>query len=327
LSSTGALPDRGLPSLRGEIYVVGSAGGPLRNLTRSRAFESAPALSPDGRRVAYVRADGAHSAIWIMRADGSAQRRLTTGSDEEFAPAWSPDGRRLVYMVWDYGACYPGATKCAVTDAWTINADGTGQRKLFDSALQPRWSPHGRQLLFQRFESNVTSTAVLIGSSDGASVRTVVNATTAGAELVPPGWAPGGRRVVFGVGSAPGGPVLWISRTDGNGRKRIAVGWAPAWSPRGARLAFANANGLWVVRPGRRPRRIVAERIAPHGPRSLSWSPDGKRLASANHGRLSVVSVDSPGRQVLVSLTSCCASLFSSPPAWSPDGKRLYYSA
>src|SRR5512132_1614756 len=139
------------PVPRGEIFVVGVDGRGRQNLTHTAAFESEIALSPDGRRIAYVRSEGMRSQVWVMNVDGSGQRRLTSGGDGEFWPQWSPDGRRLAYMVWDAAACTPvSGSGCAVPDVWTVDADGSGQRKVLDSAFQPRWSPDGSKLLFQR---------------------------------------------------------------------------------------------------------------------------------------------------------------------------------
>jgi Tol biopolymer transport system component len=46
------------PVPRGEIFVVGADGRGRQNLTRTAAAESELALSPDGRRIAYVRSEG-----------------------------------------------------------------------------------------------------------------------------------------------------------------------------------------------------------------------------------------------------------------------------
>src|SRR5687768_8481591 len=67
-------------------------------------WASDPQISPDGRRVAYVRhsmdvmKDRRRSQIWLIDADGSDHRPFTSGGGE-FAPRWSPDGRRLVYAA------------------------------------------------------------------------------------------------------------------------------------------------------------------------------------------------------------------------------------
>ena len=65
-------------------------------------WASDPQISPDGKRVAYVRnsvdvmKDRRRSQIWLVNTDGTDHRPLSSGTGE-FAPRWSPDGRRLVY--------------------------------------------------------------------------------------------------------------------------------------------------------------------------------------------------------------------------------------
>jgi Tol biopolymer transport system component len=314
---------------QGEIFVVGADGRGRQNLTRTEASESGIALSPDGRRIAYVRSDGIRSQIWAMNVDGSGQRRLTSGEDEELAPAWSPDGRSLVYMVWDYGACYPGATKCAVTDAWTINADGSEQRKILDRALHPRWSPGGRRLLFQRFESDVSSSGLYVASSDGTAITLLVRAVLWGAELVPAAWAPGGRRIVYGENFGPQpGVRLSIVTADGRRRRTLAGGWTPVWAPDGSRIAFARRSGIWVIRlRGGRPRRIAAAYVRLHRVPSLAWSPAGKQLAYISDRGLYVVRGDGRSTNLVAEGAVCCRDIFLSPPVWSRDGRRLYYSS
>jgi acylaminoacyl-peptidase len=63
-----------------------------------------PQISPDGKRVIYVRqfsdimADRRHSNLWIINADGSEHRALTTGNFNDSSPRWSPDGTQIAYL-------------------------------------------------------------------------------------------------------------------------------------------------------------------------------------------------------------------------------------
>ncbi|MDT0631459.1 TolB family protein [Rubrivirga litoralis] len=54
-----------------------------------------PMPSPGGGWVAFARADGGVSQVWLMRPDGRDRQRLTDGEPHSF-PAWSPDGGSLV---------------------------------------------------------------------------------------------------------------------------------------------------------------------------------------------------------------------------------------
>ena len=66
-------------------------------------YDSAPAWSPDGRRIAFEsNADVAGAnpegdmEIWTMAADGTSARQLTRNALHDEGPAWSPDGGRLL---------------------------------------------------------------------------------------------------------------------------------------------------------------------------------------------------------------------------------------
>src|SRR5882672_11047522 len=62
-----------------------------------------PQISPDGRRVAFVKVTvdekktGYETAIWMVDADGTAPPRAFTAGPQDLAPRWSPDGSRLVF--------------------------------------------------------------------------------------------------------------------------------------------------------------------------------------------------------------------------------------
>jgi hypothetical protein len=69
-----------------------------RELTADLVVEgsvpSAPALSPDGRRVVFVVEERSVSALWVVAADGSAPpRRLVAGT----APRWAPDSETIFF--------------------------------------------------------------------------------------------------------------------------------------------------------------------------------------------------------------------------------------
>ena len=230
-------------------------------------------------------------------------------------------------MVWDFSACTPvSGSGCAVSDVWTVDSDGSGQRKVLDSALQPRWSPDGSKLLFQPYDPNPdrATPGVNVARSDGTGVRQLVRAPLWRSERAPPAWSPMGPTIVYGVGM--GAVRLHVRSVDGRRRRFLAVGSSPAWSHDGSRIAFARTSGIWVIPSrGGRPRRVAAA-SALYGLPSPAWSPAGKQLAYISDRRLYVARVDGRSTNFLAQGAACCHDSFPSPPVWSPDGRRLYYS-
>ena len=81
----------------GDLYALAVDASRTVRLTKTPVWsESQPAVSSDGRWIAYTRDRGGYAAIWLMSMDGRTKRRLTGGGAENW-PAWSPDGRHVYY--------------------------------------------------------------------------------------------------------------------------------------------------------------------------------------------------------------------------------------
>ncbi|ATQ43641.1 winged helix-turn-helix domain-containing protein [Caulobacter mirabilis] len=76
------------------------ATGTVRPLTSEPGVENHPALSPDGRLIAYAGGDGlgGQKDIFLRGVADGTPIRLTSAAQDEQAPAWSPDGRRIAFV-------------------------------------------------------------------------------------------------------------------------------------------------------------------------------------------------------------------------------------
>lgn len=98
-------PDLGADEYRGGLWVVPIRGGAARRLTNGDR-DLAPAVSPDGTTVAFVRSSaGGAPQIHVVRIDGGEPMCLTDQPIGAGTPTWSPDGRRL---AWSARVAEPG---------------------------------------------------------------------------------------------------------------------------------------------------------------------------------------------------------------------------
>jgi len=213
--------------------------------------ETYPALSPDGRRLAFTWDGGKLGAppmLYLQDLPDQDRplvpaRALTKDGDGVACPTWSPDGRSLVFVR-------QGPSRAAV---YLISPERAEERKIRD--LPPAtlaWTG-----CVAAFSADGTFLAI---STAGAAMQThlirLLIATGVEEPIVP----------------APDG----IHSGDGN----------PAYSPDGRYLAFLRRDtrasmDIYLIatsadgKAGGEPRRLTAERLMMHG---MAWSPDSQSI-------------------------------------------------
>jgi TolB protein len=245
-----------------------------------------PAVSPDGKRIAYV----SEKDLFVVDADGTNAVRLTNTPEQETPPVWSSDGKRVLFAVAEKesstiysvgldGAAseigkVPGRVVTISPDAkrvlyalgtWTevrlmeAKIDGSDPHQLTDGSSvvwAPRWSPDRKRIAFTGRDNDKTL-HIYVMNSDGSHLRDVAHADSADGQMQMPAWSPDGRRLAVQV-SAKGTSHIWIVEAKkGTARKLAAHSemWldeAPAWFPDGKRIAFqSNRTGemeVWTMR-------------------------------------------------------------------------------
>jgi dipeptidyl aminopeptidase/acylaminoacyl peptidase len=308
-------------------------------------------ISPDGRRVAYVvrevdrDANAYRSTIWMVpTTDGAPAeaRPFTRGATSEHHPRWSPDGRHLAFLSDRENTC---ASRGAKAQIWVMATDGGEARRVTsgsEAVSTFAWSPSGDRLAFI------------------ARVRPPGSAPVEGDKPPPPPVYEITRikHKADGQGLLEGRTHLFVVPVGGAEAKQLTDGdWddgEPAWSPDGARIAFASnrtagrdwndASDVWVVGAnGGRAKKLTQGREALGAP---AWSPDGRWVAclgraqdapaGANTRLWLVAAEGGPARCVTAdfdrSIGGDLLSDLRDPgpdpvPFWSPDGARIRFVA
>lgn len=82
------------------LYLLDLTGKdqPLQ-LTFGDRNDGQPQWSPDGKQIAFVRADGEKSQIWLLPLSGGEAHAITKAEYSAFSPRWSPDGKKILYAA------------------------------------------------------------------------------------------------------------------------------------------------------------------------------------------------------------------------------------
>jgi len=250
-----------------DIFTARADGtGRVRLTTSGDAGQAA--WSPDGRRIAFVRAvSEADHDIWVMSSAGRGKTRLVGGRTDDTDPAWSPDGRRIAFTR-NFGQVF----------VYTLATHRV--HRVVGTAATPSWSPDGTRIAFSRFlqAGSQGQGELFTIRPDGTGLRRVTRTPVSETE---PDWAPNGRSLAYTRGGNACTLGVYAIRTDGTGVHRI---WdkpcndtSPSWAPDGTRVVVYSMGpdpfdhpqeGIWsVLADGTHGRFILPGGTEP------SWQP------------------------------------------------------
>ena len=127
-----------------DLFVIGSDGKGLRQLTDDIYKDRHPRWSPDGNTIAFHSNRGGPYQIWAIHPDGSGLAQLTYEARPNVSnPVWSPDGSRLAYSVKDVNSFIIDVAKPWPAQSPQALPRLSGLDAYF---LVNSWAPDGRQL-------------------------------------------------------------------------------------------------------------------------------------------------------------------------------------
>jgi TolB protein len=230
-------------------------------------FQTFPAWSPDGRRLAFgLRGAG----LAIVRANGTGLRELPQLTGPYGAPAWAPSGRRLLF---------PGER-----GLFTARTDGTGLRRLISkpTVFDPAWSRRG-VIAFAHdddpYLAPMPDDGIYTVRPDGSRLRRLVRDSYNASAPASPDWSPYGRKLAFSFADSVDSEIHVADAASGAHRRLTTLGGGePAWSPDGRFIAFNRSGDLYVMRSdGSRERLILDDGLTDSGVEvylgSPSWQP------------------------------------------------------
>jgi Tol biopolymer transport system component len=100
---------------------------------------SGPAISPDGRYIAFPVSQNGHTLLYVMQADGVNARVVTDSLDLQGALAWAPDGQSITTAANDHG----------VPHLFRVPINGGSPTSFVEEySVDPAWAPDGSIVIY-----------------------------------------------------------------------------------------------------------------------------------------------------------------------------------
>ncbi len=311
--------------------------GPSRSFTPRDVFSLAQAsdvqISPDGKRIAYVRQtgdiliDADRREIWLVDIASGAQRPLGVGGSSR--PRWSPDGTRIAF------AAKGEDGKVQIFVHWLATGVHAALAVLPESPSDIAWSPDQKRIAFTMFVPGEGATlGTPLAKPEGAKwaepvkVISQIHYREDGGGYLRPGYdhvfvvgADGGapRQLTFGAYD-DGGSVTWSADSR---HLLIATNHGKDWErdPLNSDIFSLDAETATLTQLTTRAGPDEEPVASPDGRLIAYVGFDDKLLGFQNHA-LSVMNADGSGAHVLTAALDRDVG----HPRWSADGHAIFVS-
>jgi Tol biopolymer transport system component len=281
----------------------GVANVRLERVTDAIGHEESPAVSPDGKTIAWVARVNGRQQIWVRLLAGGAALQLTKADTDHTHPRWTPDSSAIVYFTTGASPRDPGTL-------WEIPALGGTARPVMSASSGGDVSHDGgRVAAIQLREGKYV---LAIASRDGSAIRHIIE-LTAGLAYTHLRWSPDDRWVVYqqsdsvqfdkriNIVSSSGGEIRTVVRSDDLR--------GVSWLADGSGLVYSSAQGSTVLYPPTFNLRVVAT--------------DGSRDRQITFGDVSYIEPDVRGTSVAASRLTSQSDIWKIPVTGTADRNVL----
>ena len=276
-----------------------------------------PALSSDGRTLAFIRGDNSFMGpgeIYVKLLPGGEPVQLTHDSKTKLGPSFSPDNSNIAYSV------------VSPWDTYEVPVLGGEPHLLLPNASSLTWIEDGKRLLFSEIREGLHM--ILVTTDEARGDRRDVYAPPGNRSMVHHSYlSPDGRSVLI-VEMDSRGEILPCRVVPFLGKGEVRVVGPPsgeclsgAWSVDGKWLYLTVKTDdfhIWRQRfPDGKPEQLT---FGPTSQEGITMAPDGKSLITSVGSRDSTVWMHDKDGDHQISSEGNARS-----PEFSSDGRRLYF--
>ena len=215
----------------------------LQRLTDFVGMEEHPAVSPDGKTVAFIAPANTRRQVWVRLLAGGAPLQVTRDDADHEHPRWAPDSSALIYFSSAAKEGDPGTL-------WEVAALGGTPRRIASSQGEGDISHDGRRIATFQKQDNRMVLAIL--ERDGSRVQRVRHLPVL-AEFGCPRWSADDRWLAFvGAVEIAFNRAVYVMNAGEGEPKPVASAQniqGLAWLPDGAGLVYASSAGSTMAYP------------------------------------------------------------------------------
>jgi len=254
---------------------VGSKVVRSERLTDFVGIQEFPAISPDGKSVAFISDNGGKRQLWVRLLRGGVPLQITHDAVDHLFPRWSRDSASIIYYT-------PPAPSQAQGMLWEVSALGGFPHQLANGVSGADVSHDGSKLAFFRLDNDWVELVSTDrdGNNPHSILRSPPNSEQPNFDFLFPRWSPDDKWIAYQRASAMWSDDIYLVSSSGGDPRQLTreskLMGGLAWTDDGA-IIYSSARGgtvlylpslqLWKLRPeGGEPQQLTFEDVVYENP-------------------------------------------------------------